>query len=693
MKWALKNTKALSVLEKGLQMKTVLFNKYKSNYRPDIDGVRAVAILSVVLYHSGLPLISGGFTGVDIFFVISGYLIGGHIFSELCSGTFSFLSFYKRRAKRILPAFYFMMVFAFLSALVLLSPLEAYKFAKWAIASMLSVSNIFFSQGLPYFAASSEFNPLLMTWSLGVEEQFYAVIPLGVILFTRKRRGLLLPAILFISVLSFVFACYELNNNPSRAFFSLLSRAWELGAGVLLATFELSRKRKLIPVRWIQAIGTVGLALMLVPIFLFTAATPFPGFAAVPTVLGTVMVIAASNCWINRWLLSFAPLVFIGRISYSWYLWHWPLLAFLRITAAGKLPHSVIVFSIVASFAAAVFSYYIVEQPFRRSSRASGPLLMRYATVSLAFVGVFSILYISHGFPKRYPVLSQNEAKIITDLQVPCMADYDVGKPDLSSRCYSISDLRPSVVLWGDSHSGVLAEVLRQDANSQGYNFIQMSKSACLPLKDAAIFDRKHPLLASKCIDFNNEVLNLIAADRRIRIVIMAGHWEAPFIVGTENQLIPDLAYEQEIPPEESARRTFIGSLSASIQSLQRDGKRVIVFDDVPNFDFDPLSRFRTANIPARHMMAVSFRLDTGDRGVSTPGFVSASSISSDLLDQIHKRISGVELINLKSMLCNSQNLCVYMDDNRLLYRDGVHLTATGARYALRNFRFPPSSL
>jgi peptidoglycan/LPS O-acetylase OafA/YrhL len=302
--------------------------------------------------------------------------------------TFSFLGFYKRRAKRILPAFYLLITFAFLAAIVLLSPFEAYKFAKWATAALLSVSNIGFSLGLPYFGASSEFNPMLMTWSLGVEEQFYAVIPLLMVLLASKRRRLLLPAILVVCALSFVFAWGELSSHPSWVFFSLPARAWELGVGVALAVAEISWKDKLLPTRWAQAAGLMGLVFMLVPMCWLTSATPFPGVAAVPSVLGTALVIAAPACWTNQRLLALSPLVFVGRVSYSWYLWHWPLLAFLRITAGGELPPSAVALAIAASFAAAVLSYYTVEQPFRRSSRAPGPLLFRYALVSLVFVGV-----------------------------------------------------------------------------------------------------------------------------------------------------------------------------------------------------------------------------------------------------------------------------------------------------------------
>jgi peptidoglycan/LPS O-acetylase OafA/YrhL len=175
-------------------------------YRPDIDGLRAVAILSVVLYHAHVPFVSGGFTGVDIFFVISGYLIGGHIFSDLTAGTFSYLRFYRLRAKRILPAFFSMLAATMLAALLLLSPYEARDFARSALTATLSVSNIYFWKYVNYFQGPSEFNPLLMTWSLGVEEQFYAVIPLLLVILARIRRSLILPAILAICALSLLLA-------------------------------------------------------------------------------------------------------------------------------------------------------------------------------------------------------------------------------------------------------------------------------------------------------------------------------------------------------------------------------------------------------------------------------------------------------------------------------------------------------
>ena len=658
------------------------------NYRPDIDGIRAIAILSVVFYHAHLAWIPGGFTGVDIFFVISGYLIGGHVFSAIRSGEFSFLAFYKRRAKRILPAFYAVMVFTLLAALLLFSSLEAFKFAKWAIASVFAISNIFFALGLPYFGASSEFNPLLMTWSLGVEEQFYAVIPMFMVLLARRRHGLLLPAILLLCALSFAFSWHELSVHPSQAFFSLPSRGWELGVGVALAVAELRIERKLIARGWTQAIGLTGFALMLAPAYLLNSATPFPGVAALPSVLGAAMTIATPDCWVNRSALSFSPLVFIGRISYSWYLWHWPFLAFLRLTAGGELPPPATYLAVALSFAVAVLSYYAVEQPFRSSTHKAGPLLVRYAAASLLLAGIFAALFASHGIPGRYPVVATAEAEV----DHPCGADYGIDKPDLSTKCYPTADARPAVALWGDSHAEALGEGLRRAASDAGYSFIEMGKSACLPLKGAASFLREHPQVASECIRFNDEVLHLLAADRRIQIVIVAGRWDAALASDGGLQVLDFTRDRGPLSPDE-LRKRFLESFSDAIQTLRNAGKRVIVIDDVPNFDFDPLCRFRTDEIPARRAMAAFLRLNPGPAGVASPANASAVSISTSLLRQIQEQTTGLELVELSSALCNDQNLCKYIDNGQLLYWDREHLTQGGARYALRNFRLPRPEL
>jgi len=468
-------------------------------------------------------------------------------------------------------------------------------------------------------------------------------------------------------------------------FYLLPARAWELGVGVALAVAELSWKRKVVSARWLQVVSLAGLALILIPMNLLTSATPFPGPTALPSVLGTALVIATRGSWINRIPLSLSPLVFIGRISYSWYLWHWPVLAFLRIASGGALPAIAIAIAIAASFGAAVLSYYLIEQPFRGSSLAPAPLLLRYAAVSLFFLGMCGILWVSRGLPNRYPALIE-DGVIASDL---CLADYGVDRPDLSSLCYSRSDPRPSIVLWGDSHSAALAPALRQAANIQGYNFIQIGKSSCLPLIGVAKFVPQHPLVVKECIDFNHEVLNIIATDHRIRTVILAGRWGDPFREGGAFSLISSLQERKHLPSSDNVRSTFVRSLSSTIQALQQVGKNVIVVDDVPNFDFDPLWRFRTARIAARNTIALWLGLNTSDPGSASPASFLASRTSSELLNETLEGRPGVELIDPKPRFCNSQGLCIYRNGDRLLYLDEQHLTPSGAKFALQDFSLP----
>lgn len=665
-------------------------NASVNSYRTDIDGLRALAILSVLLYHSGVPLFSGGFTGVDIFFVISGYLIGGHIFSELGSGTFSFASFYQRRAKRILPAFYLVLAFTILAALLLLSPYEAAQFGRSAFWAALSASNILFWKTTGYFDLKSELNPLLMTWSLGVEEQFYAVIPLLLVLLTRVRRNLVLPVVLLSCVMSFLFAVREVGVHPTMVFYLLPARAWEMGIGVGLAIAE--RKGR---IAWLstlaQALGVAGLLLVLTPVFLLTVATPFPGVAALPSVLGTALLLATPSSWISKRLFSLPPLVFVGRISYSLYLWHWPLLALARVVCGGKLNPVVTVAMIAASFVAATLSYLFVEQPFRRSRRAPVPLLFRYAVVSAVVLAVCAILWLSNGISMRNPSLAKVEASGVSLVEDPCLAAYGSSKPNLSPGCNDPSTDKPKVALWGDSHSAAMAPGLRDAALAQGYAFEELSKASCPPLTGATRFVAEHPTLAADCLQFNKSALDLLKSDHNIRVVVLAAYWAAPFHqTPRDGWLTGDLAHQREVPTLEASNQLFEKGLTASIQSLLGAGKKVIVLDDVPRFEIDPLWRVRTNRIPLRRYLALHMGLQGhDDAGYDSPTDTKFVVQTSTLLQQAIANLNGATLVDLKPEFCNSSNQCLYRNQDSLLYVDPQHLSADGAKFALRGFHLP----
>ena len=657
-----------------------------SPYRKDIDGIRALAILSVVMYHAGAPLLSGGFTGVDIFFVISGYLIGGHIFSEIREGRFSFARFYQRRAKRILPAFYVIICVTFVFSLLLFSPFELTEYSTSAIAAVFSASNIHFLRYSNYFQQSSELNPLLMTWSLAVEEQFYLVIPLLMLGAIKIRRSVLLPAILVGCVISFLFAWRQVHVAPDKAFYLLPSRAWELGAGVALGVTELMRKRLLVPPQWAWPASVCGFAAMLAPFLLLKPSVPFPGPSAAASVLGTALVISSPTSWINRSILSMPWLVFIGSVSYSWYLWHWPLMAFLRVASGGPLPVPARIIAVLLSFALAVLSYYLIEQPFRKSSLAPLPLIARYAGVGIALAVVLAIVWKDGGLRARFPGLHQEQAEAPSN----CIVDYGISAPDLSTHCYNSVDATSSVALWGDSHSAALAPALRSEVTSRGYHFVQFSKSSCLPLAGVAKYVPSHPSVVEECVQFNQIVLKTILADARIRTVVLAGRWADPFADGNVEPLLDvDLARAHRRSPASAMTAIFVAALTKNITALEASGKRVVLVEDVPNFDFDPLCSMLTAQIPIRRMLASWMIHGNFQPGLAQASFLDAAGRSDEALESVHNRFQDVELIDLRPKLCDRTGLCAYMHAGRLLYSDGQHLTAAGSFYALRGVELP----
>ena len=672
-------------------MNVVPFKPARS-YRPDIDGIRAIAILSVVLCHAGVPFVSGGFTGVDIFFVISGYLIGGHIFSDLAAGNFSYLHFYRLRAKRILPAFFAMLACTILVSLLLLSPSEVRQFARSAFAATLSASNIYFWKYINYFQGPSELNPMLMTWSLGVEEQFYAVIPFVMVMLARIRRSLVLPAILVVCALSCLFAWRQLPYQPLFVFYMLPARAWELGVGVALAVAELNKKRALLSTPLANLFSIAGMAFMLAPLALLKPDSQFSGTIALSSVVGAAFVIAAPASWNNCRLLSFPPLVFIGRVSYSWYLWHWPMLAILRIISQNSLPPAAATAAVVSSLGLAVVSYYFIEQPFRKSTRAPAPLLLRYALLSTAFLAATGVLWRTNGLPQRYPDLmrfANEKREFETD---PCLNGTGDDKSNFPPLCFPAFGNRPAVALWGDSHGAALVPALRPIANSAGYDFAQLTRSACRPEADPDLGHGPISLEDATCSQFNQRVLDRLRQDPHIRIVIVADAWSHMDLqlpgAESSHSANADRGSTRRVDEAQNSPMQF---LEASIRSLQASGKQVIVIDDVPGFDIDPYAQFWTNRIPLRRVIAAAMRVpQTGDEAPPSSRMASYFSLASTLLHDAVAALPGVTLVDLKHSLCKQTGQCAFRKNGYPLYFDYQHLSPEGARYALQDFRLPP---
>lgn len=664
------------------------------SYRPDIDGLRAVAILSVVLYHAGVGACPGGFTGVDVFFVISGYLIGGQIHSDIQNGTFSYIRFYQRRAKRILPALYAVLIAILGAGFLLLGPDEFRRVGQFSAAAAASVSNVVLWLRQSYWDPAADTNPLLMTWSLGVEEHFYVVIPVLMVLLSRVRKALVLPLIGVVIIVSFTLSWTQLELHPMAVFYLLHTRAWELSIGLALAILESNRKKPLIGGSHLfsNAAGFLGLVSIAIPCFVYKQATPFPGPAAIPSVIGTALLIATRDSSFNRRILSSVVFVFIGRASYSFYLWHWPVFAYMRILNAGELTVSWGLLGAVASFGLAVLSYYAIEQPFRASDRAAGPLLLRYVLVSAGLIAISLGVFVTNGVDRRFPVLAAYDSEINTRHGDGCISFEGESKPQLSASCYPTAADK-KVVLWGDSHAAALAPVLRDVAARYGYAMAEVTKTACEPLIGAARNVPEFPLHVQECIAFNDAVMERISADSTVGIVVMEGSWGATFNVADPRaQLVPRGASVLAREALSRSLETIRTSLHGTVAALRASGKIVVVLGDYPSFDVDPVWRYRTSRMVLRRTLvyAMHGNSDAVDSGVDQP------RENTSLLQQVRqvvketaRSVPGVIYWDLRNNICSSESLCTYRVGEDMYYDDGSHVSPKGAEKALRGMVLP----
>src|SRR5215472_1058927 len=353
-------------------------------YRREIDGLRALAVIPVMLFHAGFKTFSGGFVGVDVFFVISGYLITSIIVTDLQKDTFSLIGFYERRARRILPALFLVIAVSVPFAWIFLSRQDLSTFSRSLAAVSVFLSNFFFWRDGGYFNTASELKPLLHTWSLAVEEQFYLLFPLFLILAWRFCRRWIVVLLATIGLTSLLAAQWAAYHKPKACFFLLPTRAWELAIGAVIALYLAGDRRVAVSPKARQALGFGGLLLILVSVFMFNSDTPFPSIYALLPTLGTALIIlvGTANTWAGTLLGGRIP-VGIGLISYSVYLWHQPMLAFARhaVSEPSALLRGILC---VMAFVLAFLSWRLVEQPFRERKRFSRAAVFRFSAIGSA---------------------------------------------------------------------------------------------------------------------------------------------------------------------------------------------------------------------------------------------------------------------------------------------------------------------
>jgi peptidoglycan/LPS O-acetylase OafA/YrhL len=481
--------------------------------RDDITGLRAVAILPVLLFHARVAGFSGGFVGVDVFFVISGFLITGLLEHQAAAGAFRYRDFYERRMRRILPALFAVVAACTPVSLILLSPRNLEHAGLGMMATSTFLSNVLFGQETHYFDAAATTKPLLHTWSLSIEEQFYLVFPLIVVGLRRRPRA----RIAVIALIAAASLGSSINHLDLRgSFFSTPFRFWELALGALLALMPFAWPR-----RWMaDAESLIGIGLIAWAVFAFNERTPFPGANALVPCLGAAAILHAGigrASLVGR-LLSLPPFVGIGLISYSLYVWHWPVLVFYRFVALGDPGPLATAVLLTLIFAVSIVSWRWIEAPFRRPGVVRGRTIFILAGVGSALILAVGTLFSStHGLPGRFA-----ESYI---RQTPRYGEHtcflqlgDKRGSWSAARCTDQAGGSKSVFLWGDSYAAHYASGLKTLERPLGFNLTQATYATCPPL-----LDFRSPL-APDCPAFNRQVLAAVAASRPA-LVVLSAQW------------------------------------------------------------------------------------------------------------------------------------------------------------------------
>jgi peptidoglycan/LPS O-acetylase OafA/YrhL len=631
-------------------------------YRSDIDGLRGVSVIAVVLFHAGAAPFFGGFVGVDVFFVISGFLITSLITEEIAQGRFSLLVFYERRIRRIFPALFAVLAFCSIAAFFLYLPKEFRKFAASLVATALFVSNIHFSREQGYFDAPPDTKPLLHSWSLAIEEQFYIVFPLVLILTCWWAGRRWVGVIFALFILSLITSIWLTASDPNLAFYSAPARAWELMLGALLASGVLPEIKS--RVREVAALG--GAMLIAWAVFRFSSNTLFPGATALVPCLGAALLIYAgqNGSSVVARALSWRPLVFVGLISYSLYLWHWPMLVFARYWNIEKLSAPQITAVIAASFVVAALSWTFVEQPFRRKTAPvpRKPLFAAAAVAMIAVVGYGQIGIKSRGLPTRF---SPEVARLGDTAE-----DKDCLDHAPAEGCMLGAPVRASYAVWGDSHAWALLPAIGPLAAHYGKAVRAFLYPNCPPVIGFSLTSSSKK---RNCIPKNNETAQRLESSPDIHTVILIARY-ALYIEGPSEadgiKVNSSFEADSSSKPLEERRSQFEGQLDATVDRLTAAGKNVVLVYPVPEIGFN-------VTTAAGRLLATG--RDPARLSVSAAAFHQREDMIFAMLDRIGG--SGKILrVYPHRRLCD-QVKCIVVANGLPLYLDDDHLSVAGADY------------
>ncbi len=647
-------------------------------YRPEIDGLRAIAVVSVVLYHAhiflgGHRLLPGGFLGVDIFFVISGYLISKIILTDIIENRFSFMNFYERRARRILPALFLVMAASIPFATIMMLPKAFGEYADSLMATLFFGSNIFFWMQDSYTAVASDYKPFLHTWSLSVEEQFYLFFPPLLLLLARKKlaSGLFFAALIFCS---FILAISLIPHHADAAFYLLPTRAWELLAGYLVARHEIIRTAPETK-KWGSWAGIVLIAL---PLFLVNDTMPHPGIATISSVIGAVLILVHGR---GNWLLSFKPAVLIGLASYSFYLWHQPVFAFARIHNGGTLSTLEKGGLILLSLLLAAGSWYFVERPFRNRDRTSTKTLWLFVLGGAVFFTGFYAVQKAFDLKGRLVPINEIAARATDMTYIPNAYRDDPCRKDAGPYCVRGKEGGARWIVVGDSHLDRVAPVLWDRLKDKGVQMTFLESGGCGYAPGMEVMLDGKPDVCTA--EINQSRRDYLLAQPPSTIVVMAryplyieGAWFNNGEGGLEDTGSMMMRPAGKDLPDGERKKAVASGVTSSIKELLKAGHKIILVYPVPEagWDVPAMMNSQTKGMDATQRMEW---MESENLSTSHALFKKRTGATYAALNAVPDQKSLIRIYPEK-LLCRHDR-CLTHDDAALFYSDDDHLSQVGA--------------
>lgn len=647
-----------------------------TKYRPDIDGLRAIAVVPVILFHAGFTIFSGGYVGVDVFFVISGYLITSIISDGLKAEQFSFSGFYYNRAKRILPALFFVLLLTLPVAVYLMLPNDLAAFGKSNVYALTFLANFYFRKSADYFAPSSDQLPLLHTWSLAVEEQFYLIFPVILYLLWRFGRKHVFGVLLAIFMVSFLLSILGARNFPVSNYYVLPTRAWELLAGALIVFLPrpplLQRQQGHWAVR--EGLPLLGLLMIVFPVIAFDKMTPYPGPPTLMPVLGTVLVILFFNerGWAAR-LLSVRPLVFIGAMSYSLYLWHFPVFALGNIYQSQhgvSIPIGLL-FALLAGMA--YFSLVVIERPVRYSKAGKLGMSAMFGAISAVMIAGSWLL---QDRPEEFKAYKPAQLQLMrAPAHDPGVHTWDkCSATGITNACEGgdVHAVR-KVVLFGDSHSYTLFHSLSEALKSQGQKLVLITDGNCPP-----VFAADGVLADDKCVASSRAIYKSLLKDGDVDAIVLVARWSwyihrMPFdnLQGGVGEKSSNFLVTHQKSGE--GRVNLLSSLyEETFRSLAASGINTVVVNTIPEPGW---------NVPKKALyMLGDTSFDQLSLAYDADAFAKRNA-AFDLTLTKFKGISSFKVVHPSSLFCNASVplQCTSLMNGALMYADDNHLSYLGS--------------